>query len=158
VNRWSQVPPGTRVPARVATPDDIAAVPVFNSLDPDQRANLAEWFEVENVSEGVKLVGEGCHGYTFFVLAEGTASVTAEGEELATLQAGDYFGEIAILGGGRRTASVTTTSPARLLVMFGTEFRQLQAAYPEIADRITLAMKERIGDAPQRTATSRSDS
>jgi CRP-like cAMP-binding protein len=130
----------------VATPDDIAAVPVLNSLEPDQRANLAEWFEVENVSEGVKLVGEGCHGYTFFVLAEGTASVTAEGEELSTLQAGDYFGEIAILGGVRRTASVTTTSPARLLVMFGTEFRQLQDAYPEIADRLTLAMKERVGD------------
>ena len=148
----------------MTTLDDIAAVPAFGSLDPDQRANLAQWFEVENVSEGVKLCGEGCHGYTFFVLAEGTASVTAEGEELSTLQAGDYFGEIAILGGGRRTASVTTTSPARLLVMFGTEFRQLQAAYPEIADRITLAMKERVGDAPpdesdpSRIAPSRSGS
>ena len=133
----------------MATVDDIGAVPVFGSLDLDQRANLAKWFEVEHVGEGVKLVGEGCHGYTFFVLADGTATVTAEGEELSTLGAGDFFGEVAILGGGRRTASVTTTSPARLLVLFGTEFRQLEAEYPEIASHITLAMKERVGDAPR---------
>lgn len=105
------------------------------------------------VGEGVKLVGEGCHGYSFFVLAEGTASVTAEGEELATLRAGDFFGEVAMLDSGRRTASVTSTAPARLFVMFGTEFRQLQDAYPEIADRITLAMKERVGIAPSRSGS-----
>jgi CRP-like cAMP-binding protein len=58
-----------------------------------------------------------------------------------------------MLGSGRRTASVTSTTPARLLVMFGTEFRQLQDAYPEIADRITLAMKERVGIAPSRSGS-----
>ena len=133
--------------------EDIAAVPIFSSLDPDQLATIANWFDAEHVGEGVRLVGEGSHGYTFFVLAEGTASVTAGGEELATLQAGDFFGEVAMLGSGRRTASVTSTAPARLLVMFGTEFRQLQDAYPEIADRITLAMKERVGIAPSRSGS-----
>ena len=129
--------------------EDIAAVPIFNSLDHDQLTNIANWFDAESVGEGVRLVGEGSHGYAFFVLAEGTAAVTAAGEGLGTLEAGDFFGEVAILGGGRRTASVTSTTPARLLVMFGTEFRQLQDAYPEIADRLTLAMKERVGDPPR---------
>ena len=144
--------------------EDIAAVPIFGSLDHEQLATIANWFDVENVGEGVRLVGEGSHGYTFFVLAEGTAAVTAEGEELGTLLAGDFFGEVAMLGSGRRTASVTSTAPVRLLVMFGTEFRRLQDAYPEIAGRITLAMKERVGDAPQnvserlRIAPSRSGS
>ena len=133
--------------------DDIAAVPIFSSLDPDQLATIANWFDAEDVGEGVKLVGEGSHGYSFFVLAEGTASVTAEGEELATLRAGDFFGEVAMLDSGRRTASVTSTAPARLFVMFGTEVRQLQDAYPEIADRITLAMKERVGIAPSRSGS-----
>ena len=133
--------------------EDIAAVPIFSSLDPDQLATIANWFDAEDVGEGVKLVGEGCHGYSSFVLAEGTASVTAEGEELATLRAGDFFGEVAMLDGGRRTASVTSTAPARLLVMFGTEFRQLQDAYPEIADRITLAMRKRVGIAPSRSGS-----
>ena len=133
--------------------EDIAAVPIFSSLDPDQLATIANWFDAEEVGAGVKLVGEGCHGYSFFVLAEGTASVTAEGEELATLRAGDFFGEVAMLDSGRRTASVTSTAPARLLVMFGTEFRQLQDAYPEIADRITHAMRKRVGIAPSRSGS-----
>lgn len=135
--------------------EDIAAVPIFSSLDPDQLATIANWFDAEHVGEGVRLVGEGSHGYTFFVLAEGTASVTAGSEELATLQPGDFFGEVAMLGSGRRTASVTSTAPTRLLVMFGTEFRQLQDAYPEIADRIRRAMKERVGIAPSAPARSR---
>ena len=130
--------------------EDIATVPIFGSLDPDQLATIANWFEVENIGEGVKLVGEGCHGYSFFVLAGGTAAVTAEGEELATLQAGDFFGEVAMLDGGRRTASVTSTAPVRLLVMFGTEFRQLQDAYPEIVSRIADTMRSRVGDAISR--------
>jgi CRP-like cAMP-binding protein len=148
----------------VVSVEDIATVPIFSTLDPDQLATIAKWFDAEHIGEGVRLVGEGSHGYSFFVLAEGTAAVTAEGEELATLQAGDFFGEVAMLGGGRRTASVTSTAPVRLLVMFGTEFRQLQDAYPEIADRITLAMKERVGNVPPdeperlRIAPSRSDS
>ena len=129
--------------------EDIAAVPIFSSLDPDQLATIANWFDAEDVGEGVKLVGEGSHGYSFFVLAEGTA----EGEELATLRAGDFFGEVAMLDSGRRTASVTSTAPARLFVMFGTEFRQLQDAYPEIADRITLAMRKRVGIAPSRSGS-----
>jgi CRP-like cAMP-binding protein len=133
----------------VVSVEDIAAVPIFGSLDHDQLATLANWFHAESAGEGVRLVGEGSHGYTFFVLAAGTAVVTAEGETLSTLAAGDFFGEAAILGGGRRTATVTSTAPVRLLAMFGTEFRQLQAAYPEIASRIAEAMKARVGEAAQ---------
>jgi hypothetical protein len=54
----------------------------------------------------------------------------------------DWF-EVAILGDGRRSATVTTTSPATLLVMFGTEFRRLQEAQPEIAARLDAAMADR---------------
>ena len=128
--------------------DDVATVPLFASLDDDQRRQVAGWFHAENAGEGVRLVGEGCHGYTFFVLTEGSAAVTADGETLSSLGPGDYFGEVAILGAGRRTATVTSTSPVRLLVMFGTEFRQLEAAYPEIAARLTESMNARLAGAP----------
>jgi CRP-like cAMP-binding protein len=128
----------------VASVDDIAAVPIFGALDDAQLEQLANWFHVEHASEGVRLCGEGCNGYTFFLIADGTASVTADGETLAALGPGDYFGEIAILGDGRRTATVTSTAPVRLLVMFGTEFRQLEAAHPEIASALTDAMQARI--------------
>ncbi len=119
-----------------AVGDDLAAVPLFAGLEPDDRATLAAWFEVQNVSAGVKLTGEGASGYSFFILREGTATVTIDGIEVRTLEPGDFFGELAILGDGRRTATVTTASPVRVLVLFGTEFRQLQQEYPELAAQI----------------------
>jgi CRP/FNR family cyclic AMP-dependent transcriptional regulator len=98
---------------------------------------------VKAVSPGVRLTGEDASGYSFFVLTEGSASVTADGTELRSLGPGDYFGEIALLDGGRRTATVTTTTPATVLVLFGTEFRRLQQSQPEIAARIEATMRER---------------
>jgi CRP-like cAMP-binding protein len=123
---------------------ELASVPLFSSLDDDELAELADWFHVQNAGEDMRLVGEGAPGYTFFILADGTAAVTSEGNSLATLGPGDFFGEIAILGGGRRTATVTSTAPVRLLVMFGTEFRQFEAAHPDIAVGIKEAMQVRL--------------
>lgn len=124
--------------------EEIASVPLFESLAEDELRKVANWFHAESPGEGVRLVGEGAPGYTFFVLAEGTATVSAEGETLATLGPGDFFGEVAILGSGHRTATVMSTSPVRLLVMFGTEFRQLETAHPEIASRLVDAMDARV--------------
>ncbi len=129
----------------MASVDALAAVPLFSSLDEEQLVNVAKWFHLQNAHEGVRLVGEGAPGYTFFVLIEGTAAVTSGDQTLAELTAGDFFGEVAILGDGRRTATVTSTTPVRLLVLFGTEFRQLEAAHPEIASRIAEAMQARAG-------------
>jgi CRP-like cAMP-binding protein len=129
---------------------DLAALPLFGALDDEQLGKLADWFHEQNAQEGVRLVGEGAPGYTFFVLLEGTAEVTSEGSSVATLGPGDFFGEIAILGEGRRTATVTTASPVRLLVIFGTEFRQLEARHPEIVTRIAEAMQARVaGQIPE---------
>jgi CRP-like cAMP-binding protein len=136
----------------VASTEDLAQVPLFESLSDDERQELAYWFHVQNAGEGTRLVGEGAPGYTFFVLTEGTAEVTAGGQALATLQPGDYFGEIAILGDGRRTATVTSTSPVRLLVMFGTEFRRLEAAHPAIAALLIEGMDQRLSSSVQEPA------
>jgi CRP-like cAMP-binding protein len=126
---------------------DLAGVPLFASLDEAQLQELAGWFHVQNAGEGRRLVGEGAPGYTFFVILDGTAQVTADGVSLVTLGPGDFFGEIAILGAGQRTATVTSTSPVRMLVLFGTEFRQLEAAHPAIAAELTAAMQTRLGQA-----------
>ena len=92
----------------------------------------------------MKLCGQGATGYSFFVLTEGSAVVTADDRRLGDLGPGDYFGEIAILDGGRRSATVTTTAPTKLLVMFGTEFRELQQTQPAIAGRIEQTMRDRL--------------
>jgi CRP-like cAMP-binding protein len=69
--------------------------------------------------------------------------VSAQGNQIRELGPGDYFGEVAILGDGRRSATVTTTTPSQLLVLFGTEFRRLQEDQPEIAARLEAAMADR---------------
>jgi len=130
----------------VSTVDELAAVPLFEALSESERRELAGWFDVQTVSPGVRLAGEGAAGYSFFVILEGGAEVTEDDRVLAQLGQGDFFGEMAILGGGRRVATVTTTSPAKVLVMFGTEFRRLEQERPEIAARIEESMRSRVAE------------
>ena len=129
--------------SRVVRADELAEIPLFASLSEASREKLAPWFEATTAGEGVRLTGEGAAGYSFFILAEGGAVVTSDGATLANLGPGDFFGEVAILGDGRRSATVTTTSPANLL-MFGGEFRRLQQEHPDLADRIEEAMRQRL--------------
>jgi len=124
---------------------DLADVPLFASLDEDQLGPLAQAFEKRTVRAGTRLVGEGASGYSFFVLVDGRAVVTAGDVSLAELGPGDFFGEVAILGNGRRSATVTTTAESQILTMFGTEFRQLETGQPEIAKTIVETMQARIG-------------
>jgi CRP-like cAMP-binding protein len=124
-------------------PDDLASIPLFAALSDDERRSIAVLFEPRNVGAGERLVGEGAHGYSFYVLQEGEAIVTADGQDLGSLGPGDFFGEIALIGDGQRTATVTATSEARVLVMFGTDFRVLQLQQPQTAARIEAAMRAR---------------
>jgi CRP-like cAMP-binding protein len=128
------------VPA--ATADDLAGIALFETLEPDARAAIAPWFEPQDVSPGVDLTGQGASGYSFFVLRAGTATVSIDGIQVRTLGSGDFFGELAILGDGQRTATVTTASPSQVLVLFGTEFRRLQQEYPELAAQIENRLRE----------------
>jgi CRP-like cAMP-binding protein len=128
----------------VADASDLSGLELFAGLDDGELAQLADSFEVRTVSPGVELVSEGASGYSFYVLLEGCADVTADGGAVATCRPGDFFGEIAILGDSRRTATVKTTEPSRVLVMFGTEFRRLQESQPGIAARLEDAMRKRI--------------
>jgi CRP-like cAMP-binding protein len=127
----------------MATVDDLANVPLFESLSSSELEELASRFDVLTVSEGAKLTSEGASGYSFYVLIEGSAVVTAENEVVATYVPGDFFGEMAILGSGRRSATVTTTSPSRLLAMFGTEFRRMEQSQPAIAAQLETVTQQR---------------
>ncbi len=81
-------------------------------------------------------------GYSFYLLDPGSVSVKHEGREVRTL--GDFFGEIAILGEGRRTATVTAIEPGVAWSLFGTSFRTLQAERPDVADALQSAMTQRL--------------
>jgi CRP-like cAMP-binding protein len=122
----------------------------------DEKTSASQWFQLTAARHreaascfagarfGSRLIGEGAPGYSFFILTEGAAAVTRGATPVAELGPGDFFGEIAILGGGRRSASVTATSRASLLVMFASEFRRLQETHPAIAARVEEAMRQRL--------------
>jgi len=127
-------------------PAQLASLPLFAGLSPQEREQLAGWTEVREVSAGQPLTLEGASGYTFFVIESGTADVREGDEKVRELGAGDFFGEMAILGEGRRRGTVVATSPLTVLTMFGTEFRRLEAELPELAERIRAEMEQRLAD------------
>ena len=123
---------------------ELERIPLFASLSESELEELTEWFEVKSTAAETQLIGEGTGGYSFFALADGQVRITADDNEIATLNPGDCFGEMALLGSGRRTASVTTTTPATVYVMFGTEFDRLEHSHPEVVAQIKALMRERL--------------
>ena len=126
------------------TSQDLLRVPLFADLPADAAEVLAPRFDIEQYDAGRRVVLEGSSGYAFYVLDEGRVSITHEGQELRTLSAGDFFGEIAILGGGRRTATVTVTEPVTAWKMFGTAFRELEEMRPDVSAALQEAMRQRL--------------
>ena len=124
-------------------PSRVKALPLFASLTDEQAAAVGEWAEERGLAAGDCVGWEGATGYSFYVIEDGTAEVTRDGEALRELGAGDFFGEIAILEGGRRTATVTATSQLRLLAFHGTDVRRMQAELPDVAARVEAEMAAR---------------
>jgi CRP-like cAMP-binding protein len=80
-------------------------------LDEASLSEIARWFDPHSISSGTELVGEGAAGYSFYVLADGRGAVSTRGVTVAELGPGDFFGEAAIVGDGRRhDASMKRTS------------------------------------------------
>jgi len=131
------------------TPEQLAAMPLFESLSPDELQAVASLTELRREDAGACLIGEGAPGYSLFVLEEGTASVLSGSDELGALATGDFFGEIALLGAGSRTATVTATSPVSLVVMFGSDFRVFERDFPEAS----ALMKQTMAAGLARTST-----
>jgi CRP-like cAMP-binding protein len=124
--------------------DRIRAVPLFADLTDTELEQLSQSAELRAASPGDVLAREGASGYTFSVILEGTVDVDRDGEFLETLGPGDFFGEMAILGSGRRNATATVASRVELLVLFGTEFRTLDSQHPQVAELIRQKVSERV--------------
>jgi CRP-like cAMP-binding protein len=118
------------------TPEDLSGLELFADLPPDRLAELASRFQIEEHPVGTMLTREGDAGYAFFVLVQGTARVAQGYNEIRVLGPGDFFGELSIVGDGRRTASVQASERVTLWSMFGPDFRTFEHDFPELAERI----------------------
>ena len=126
------------------TPEQLAEVPLFESLSADQLQAIATLSELRREDAGAVLVGEGSPGYSLFVIQSGAASVTSGDKILTALGPGDFFGEIALLGEGLRTATVTATSAISLIAMLGSDFRVFERSFPGASAAMKQAMADRL--------------
>lgn len=99
--------------------------------------------EVE-VEAGRKLITQGDTSDSFFVILDGEADVSIDGKYRRTLGAGDFFGEISMLDRGPATATVTTATPARMMVMSHMQFRDAIKGNPDLLVQVLAAVAERL--------------
>ena len=122
----------------------LAAVPLFSDLSSRHLKRMADLAEEVRFNAGDLIVQEGQPGGTFFVILEGEAKVTRKGRKLNELYPGDFFGEVSLLDGGPRTATVTAETPIVAIRLFRKEFAKLISADPEIALKIVAELASRI--------------
>jgi CRP/FNR family transcriptional regulator, cyclic AMP receptor protein len=123
-------------------------LPLFSGLSRRERKRVAALVDEVEVDAGRELAHEGDLAYELFVIEEGTAAVTHDGERVAELGPGDFFGEIALHDDARRrTKSVVAISPMRLAVLQGHDVRALERELPDVARQIQAAIDARRGGA-----------
>src|SRR5438105_12261100 len=125
----------------------LKAVPLFAHCDGKQLDFIATQVEEMDFPAGRVLCTEGSFGGDFFILETGTADVTRGGKRIATMKPGDFFGEIALVDGGRRTATVTTSAPSRCFVLGPQQFQNVLHQNVEIIHAVMKALATRVRDA-----------
>ena len=135
-----------------AAPRDVLArTPFFaDVLDDRQIDALAAGLRLAEFAKGSTLIREDDLALSMFVLAHGEAAVTVPGKSgarrVATLHAGDIFGEMSVLTGARRAATITATTPVKAVEIPKIALSPLIAASPELADRFAAMLAMRQGE------------
>jgi CRP-like cAMP-binding protein len=124
--------------------DALGRAPLFEGLSRDELKELAKLSEDLEVPEGKVLCREGETAQEFFVIVDGEVDVTQDGERVATLSDGDFFGEIALLEDIPRTATVTATAPLRFFVLTRQAFWSLIERQPEVERKVLRALAKRV--------------
>jgi len=124
--------------------DLLKQVPLFAGCSKAELREVALSTDEIDLRDGHVLTREGRPGREFFILVEGTANVTQDGKEIAELKHGDWFGEIALLTHRPRTATVTATSPVRVLVLTDRAFRRVVETMPRIALKVLASVGQRL--------------
>ena len=125
-------------------PETVKSIALFASVPRRRRRVVASWADEIAVPAGTELTRQGAYAQEFFVVVSGSADVFRDGTRVGALDAGDFFGEVGLLGKGwERTATVIATSPMSLLVLARREFAALLAGLPAAAVSIHRAAAER---------------
>jgi CRP/FNR family transcriptional regulator, cyclic AMP receptor protein len=130
--------------------DLLRQVPLFADLERRDLQQIAQSLKERTFNEGDTVATEGEGAVGFFIIEDGRASVTVGGEPRGSLRAGDYFGEIALIAGSDRTATVKAETELRCLGMTFWEFRPLVESNGQIAWKLLQSLAKKISGQPAR--------
>lgn len=122
----------------------IRGVPLFADCGKRDLEEVGRVADEIDVPAGKVLIRQGATGDAFLIVVEGSLSVARDGNVVARLGPGDFVGEIALVDGGPRTATVTAEVPSRLLVVGHREFHSLLDAHPSLERQVLLALARRV--------------
>jgi CRP/FNR family transcriptional regulator, cyclic AMP receptor protein len=129
--------------------ENLSKVPIFSGVKQKELRKLAERMMERTFSEGDTITEQGKSGVGFFVIEEGDATVSIRGEIVRTLGPGDWFGEIALIDDGPRSATIVAGTDLRCRGMTAWEFKPFVQEHPEVAWPLleTLAARLRESEA-----------
>jgi CRP/FNR family cyclic AMP-dependent transcriptional regulator len=132
------------VPASV---EQVQQVPLFADLDKKDLQELAGSFKERTFSSGDTVASEGAGGVGFFIIDQGEAKVMRGDQEVARLGPGDYFGELALIDEGTRTATLVADSDMTCYGLTSWEFRPLVEGNSQIAWKLLQALAKQLRQA-----------
>lgn len=130
--------------------ETLKQVPLFSGLENRDLERIADSFKERKYSAGDTIASEGQGGAGFFVIAEGTAKVTVHEQERGKIGPGGYFGEIALLDEGARTATVTAETDMTCYAMTFWEFRPIVETDARIAWKLVQALAHKLRESEAR--------
>lgn len=141
--------------SKTFTPAELAAAfPLFSGLSPEQREVLVLHFKPHSAAPGERIIRAGDPADALYLISEGEVEVTIGGRRVNTRGAGEFFGEMALLSGNRRTADVTALDYSRFARLSGRDFRRFLKRYPNIREQIADLAARRAADSERLAADS----
>jgi len=124
--------------------DLLGRIPLFSGFGHKDMIRLGQLADEVDVPADRCLMAQGDRGTEMFVVISGKVRVERDGHRINTLGPGEFFGEIALLDGGPRTATVTADEDSRLLVLTHRDFHSMMEEFPEIATDVLTSLAHRI--------------
>jgi CRP-like cAMP-binding protein len=135
------------VPSKRELVDLLGHVTLFSKCSKGELKTVARHAETVRLEPGVELTRQGADGDAFYVILDGTAEVVVDGETVNELGPGDWFGELALLDGEPRTATVTSVDDLEVAVLGVRMFRTLLREFPDLAAQLLAGMAGALREA-----------
>jgi CRP/FNR family cyclic AMP-dependent transcriptional regulator len=136
-----------------STVDHLQDVQLFSSCTDKELSLIAPASDEVTVADGTAVVTEGSTGHEFYLILDGRADVSRAGRSLAELGPGQYFGELSLLDGAPRSATITARAPTTMLVLGQREFAAVLDTTPGVARKLLTQMAARLRAADSHAVT-----